>query len=55
MPYYEYECTECGKKFEVRWTFREYDEHPVVRCPKCASKAVEQLVASVSVQTPKKS
>ena len=27
MPSYEYECTKCGRKFEVMQTFEEHDRH----------------------------
>lgn len=62
MPYYEYECTACGKRFEAMQTFEEHDRHEEherhqrLRCPKCTSKKVEQLIAaSVFVITSKKS
>jgi putative FmdB family regulatory protein len=55
MPYYEFECTQCGKKFTARETFKEHDEHRKEKCPKCGSKNVEQLIAAVGVKTSKKS
>src|ERR1700730_7713755 len=50
MPYYEHECTECGKKFEALQSFEEHDRHQQhevhqpLKCPKCGSKKVEQLI-----------
>ena len=62
MPSYEYECIQCGRKFEAMQTFEEHDRHEdhdrhrPLNCPKCGSTKVEQLVASsVFVITAKKS
>jgi putative FmdB family regulatory protein len=62
MPYYDYRCGECGKKFEVQQTFQEHDrgedheQHKPLKCPKCGGRKVEALVASsVYVITSKKS
>jgi putative FmdB family regulatory protein len=61
MPYYDYECTDCGKKFEALQTFAEHDrhekhdQHAPLTCPKCGSKDVRQRISPVSVHTPKKS
>jgi putative FmdB family regulatory protein len=62
MPSYEYECGQCGRKFEAMQTFAEHDRHEdhdrhrPLKCPKCGSRKVEQLVASsVFVITAKKS
>ncbi len=30
MPVYEYKCEKCGRRFEVRHSFRD---HPDVKCP----------------------
>jgi putative FmdB family regulatory protein len=62
MPQYEYECTQCGKKFEAMQTFEEHDRHEDhdrharLKCPDCGSKKVEQVVSSsVFMITSKKS
>ena len=62
MPYYEYACTECGKRFEALQSFEEHDRHEdhelhkPLTCPKCGSVEVEQRIASsVYVVTSKKS
>jgi putative FmdB family regulatory protein len=40
MPTYDYECTSCGKVFEV---FQQMSEKPVKECPDCG-KEVKRLV-----------
>ena len=55
MAYYNYECTKCGHQFTNEQTFAEHDKHKQVKCPKCASKQVEQLVSHVYAKTSKKS
>ncbi len=40
MPTYDYECTSCGKVFEV---FQQMSEEPVKECPDCG-KEVKRLV-----------
>jgi putative FmdB family regulatory protein len=56
MPIYEFDCLKCKNTFTLLLSFSEYEEQAKagVRCPKCQSKKVEQLV-SAQVQTPKKS
>ncbi len=56
MPIYEFECLKCKNIFTLMLSFSEYEKEAEagVRCPKCQSKKVEQLV-SAQVQTPKKS
>jgi putative FmdB family regulatory protein len=62
MPYYEYVCMECGKRFEALQSFEEHDRHQdherhePLKCPKCGSAKVEQHIASsVYVVTSKNS
>lgn len=56
MPYYDYECTECGKQFTVEQSMKEHTEQRKPKCPKCnKSRPVQRLLASVHVQTSKKS
>jgi putative FmdB family regulatory protein len=61
MPYYEYECTKCGKKFEALQSFEEHDRHEEheghtpLKCPDCGSQKTEQLLSSVYVITARKS
>ena len=46
MPLYEYECDECGHRFEV---IQKFSDPPVERCPKCQGK-VHKLIASPAFQ-----
>jgi putative FmdB family regulatory protein len=62
MPYYDYECPRCGKRFEAVQSFEEHErgqdheKHRPLKCPKCGSPKVTQAVAaSVFVITSKKS
>ena len=55
MAMYEFECTKCGEEFTVKQTFAEHDQNKKPKCPQCGSVKVQQLIASVHVQTGKKS
>ena len=55
MPNYEFECTQCGEKFVRKLSFEEHDEPKKIRCPKCRSTKVEQLISVTFVKTSKKS
>lgn len=46
LPIYEYECLECGKKFE---TMQKITEEPLTSCPSCSGK-VRKLVSNCSFQ-----
>jgi putative FmdB family regulatory protein len=54
MPYYDYKCTECGKKFTVKQTFEEHGRKRV-KCPKCSSQKAERVIGTVMAKTSKKS
>ena len=43
MPTYEYECQNCGHKFEL---LRSMNAKPVKDCPKCKKGAVKRLISS---------
>jgi putative FmdB family regulatory protein len=45
MPIYEYECTKCGKKFELVLTSIRQKAEP--QCPKCKSRKARKLVSRV--------
>ncbi len=47
MPIYEYECSECGKVFEV---FLLASDKPVKKCDSCGSKKIHKLVSNCSFQ-----
>lgn len=37
LPIYEYECTRCSSRFELKQSF---NDEPVTSCPECDSKAI---------------
>ncbi|UCD54177.1 MAG: FmdB family transcriptional regulator [Dehalococcoidia bacterium] len=45
MPTYEYECSQCGLRFERK---QRFDEEPVAMCPKCQGKA-RRVINSVPI------
>jgi putative FmdB family regulatory protein len=62
MPYYDYECSACGERFEALQSFEEHERHEEhgrherLKCPKCGSRKIEQRVtSSVFVIASKKS
>ena len=46
MPIYEYECSKCGKAFEV---FQRITEDPLTKCKFCGG-AVNRLISQCSFQ-----
>lgn len=40
MPTYEYECSKCGKKFDL---FQPMKDDPIKKCPSCKGK-VDRLL-----------
>lgn len=46
MPLYEYECDNCGHRFEV---IQKFSDEPVKTCPKCQG-AVRKLLSSPAIQ-----
>jgi putative FmdB family regulatory protein len=42
MPTYEYECSECGHRFEL---FQNIKDQPLKTCPKCGKK-VNRLIGT---------
>jgi putative FmdB family regulatory protein len=55
MPVYEYDCKQCKRTFTEKQTFQEHDQHRKVKCPKCGSAAVQQLISPTFAKTSKKS
>jgi putative FmdB family regulatory protein len=45
MPRYEYQCSECGVRFERA---QHYDDAPVRVCPECGNE-VHRLIGPVGV------
>jgi len=44
MPIYEYQCEECGHKFEV---MQRLSEDRLKTCPSCAADALKKLISKV--------
>jgi len=51
MPTYEFECGDCGERFDVRASFSEWDEGLRPKCPRCGSENVGQVFVSVALLT----
>ena len=49
MPIYEYQCLECGEKFEK--LVRSTNSPVKIECPKCGGRKVEKLLSVFGVQT----
>jgi putative FmdB family regulatory protein len=49
MPIYEYQCQECGEKFE-KFVRSMNSPGPEIRCPKCGGRKVEKLLSSFGLQ-----
>jgi len=54
MPTYEYQCTNCRKKFSVIQSMTERATKKVA-CPACKSKKVKQLISVFNAKTSRKS
>ena len=54
MAVYEFECQECGERFELTMSISDHDrlkkEPPA--CPKCEKTETRQLVSMFSCKTP---
>ena len=46
MPLYEYECKQCGNRFEK---IQRFSDEPEKTCPKCGGE-VERLISAPAVQ-----
>ena len=44
MPIYEYQCTQCGERFEVRQSMGE--DGSKLHCPKCTAQNPERVISS---------
>ena len=55
MPIYEYECRQCKQTFTEKQTFQEHDRHGKVKCPKCGTTGVQQVISHTFAKTSKKS
>ncbi len=46
MPFYEYECSACGHRFEV---LQRMSDEPVSACEKCGEESVERLLFAPAI------
>ncbi len=54
MPTYEYACVQCGERFTLIMSLKEFEAGQVV-CPKCNSKEVKQQMSQFIPKTSRKS
>jgi len=54
MPTYDYRCEKCRKKLTLVMGIKEHDTKKV-KCPKCNSVKISQLITGFFTQTSKKS
>lgn len=43
MPTYEFECGDCGERFEIRASFQEKEKGLIPKCPRCGSDNTGQV------------
>lgn len=48
MPIYDYLCSQCGKRFQVRMSYSEFGTVPVV-CQYCSSEDVQRRIGRVRI------
>jgi putative FmdB family regulatory protein len=48
MPYYDYRCLNCNRRFSIFLTYSEYGQK-AVECPQCASQQVQRRIGRVRV------
>ena len=46
MPYYDYRCLNCKRKFTIFMPYIEYDQKKVT-CPHCASQQVQRRIGRI--------
>jgi putative FmdB family regulatory protein len=47
LPLYEYECENCGKRFEI---IQKFSDEPLSVCTKCGGGPVARLISSAAIQ-----
>ncbi len=45
MPFYEYQCTNCGQKLEA---LQKISDEPLTECPACQKPALKKLVTAAA-------
>jgi putative FmdB family regulatory protein len=48
VPIYEYECSECGERFEI---FVRGGEEEEMKCPECACENIERRLSTFAATT----
>jgi putative FmdB family regulatory protein len=48
MPFYQFRCLECKKRFEVFLSYSDYGQKPV-SCPHCASGNVQRRIGRIRI------
>lgn len=43
MPFYEYECADCGQRVEV---LQQISDEPLSQCPACEAQSLRRLVSA---------
>ena len=51
MPVYEFQCQDCGKKFEIVATLAEKEVGLDPACPKCGRKRARQVFSRFTLLT----
>jgi putative FmdB family regulatory protein len=49
MPVYEYKCSECGHKFEIRRSME--DGNREIKCPACGKEDAQRMFSSFAKGT----
>ena len=55
MPVYEYQCDDCGRRFDVVATLAEKEAGLAPACPKCGKKRVRQVFSRFTLLASSKS
>lgn len=48
MPFYQYRCLSCKKRFEIFLSYSDYGQKPVI-CPYCASDQVQRRIGRIRI------
>lgn len=54
MPIYEYLCSDCGERIEIKATIEEKEKGLKILCPKCGSDKVQQVYSTFIIGSSKK-
>jgi putative FmdB family regulatory protein len=54
MPFYEFLCEKCKKKFTIQLSLADYEKKKY-KCPKCSNKKVKQQISIFQINTSSKS